>query len=281
MKKLEAKIPFDYITVKTTKSRIDKGLLAIPISLVDLFPKTATKIFLLNETGKEEAKNFTPYNSSSRECRIGGLKGFYTKNKIKDGDELVIQSLDDDKFKIFPEKIFEKQISDLENKIDNSTKETEVEKYILKLSKVTNKIAEDVIKSEFIRLANQEITARKTKTIPEVKTKENVPVSLRKILLELYGGKCQVSSFTFLTKNGNPYFEIHHIDPFKGNHFKNLLVVSPNVHKQFTYSNLEQFFDKEGWLRKVKFNKEFHSVFQIIDKLPKLFEKEIHFQNDA
>lgn len=277
MKKLEANIPFDYITVKTTKSRIDKGLLAIPVSLVDLFPKNVTKIFLLNEMGKEEAKSFTPYNSSSRECRIGGLKEFYTKNKIKDGDELVIQLLDNDKFNIIPENIFERQISDLELKIDKSTNENEVEKHIRRLSKIANKTSDDIIKSEFVRLAKQEIITRKTKIITQIKIKENIPASLRKILLELYRGKCQVSSFTFLMKNGKPYFEIHHIDPFKGNHFKNLLVVSPNVHEQFTHAKLEQFFDKENWLRKVKFNEETHPVFQIIDKLPKNFEKEIHY----
>ncbi|MDZ4203463.1 MAG: hypothetical protein U1C46_01475 [Bacteroidales bacterium] len=139
MKKLEANIPFDYITVKTTKSRIDKGLLAIPVSLVDLFPKTSTKIFLLNETGKDEAKNFTPYNSSSRECRIGGLKEFYTKNKIKDGDELVIQLLDDDKFKIIPERIFEKQVLNLETKIEKSLDEKETDKFLKQLSLVHDK----------------------------------------------------------------------------------------------------------------------------------------------
>jgi hypothetical protein len=277
MKKSKTKIPFDYITVKTTKSRIEKGLLAIPVSLVDLFPKTATKIFLLNEFGKEEAKSFTPYKSSSRECRIGGLKEFYTKNKIKDGEELVIQLLDNDKFKIIPENIFEKQISELELQLDKSTNENEVEKHIKKLSKIANKTSDDVIKSEFVRLAKQEIIQRKTRIVPKIKIKENVPVSLRKILLELYSGKCQVSNFTFLMKNGNPYFEIHHIEPHKGNHFKNLLVVSPNVHEQFAHAKLEQFFDKDNWLREVKFNEQTHSVFQIIDKLPKVFEKEIHY----
>ena len=277
MQKTNSKIPFDYITVKTTKSRIEKGLLAIPVSLVELFPKNANKIFLLNELGKEEAKSFTPYNSSSRECRIGGLKEFYTKNKTKDGDELVIQLLDDNKFKIIPENIFERNISDLELKIDKSINENEVEKHIRKLSKIANKPSNDVIKSEFVRLAKQEIIPRKTRIKPQIKIKENVPVSYRKILLELYGGKCQVSSFTFLMKNGNPYFEIHHIDPFKGDHFKNLLVVSPNVHEQFTHAKLEQFFDKESWLRKVTFGEKTHAVFQIIDMLPNIFEKETHF----
>lgn len=277
MKKIKTNVPFDYITIKTTKSRIEKGLLAIPVSLVDLFPKNATKIFLLNEMGKEELKNFTPYKSSSRECRIGGLKQFYLKNKIKDGDELVIQLLDDYKFKIIPEKIFEKQISDLELKIDKSTHEEEIDKNIKRLSKITNRATAKVIESEFVRLAKQELVQRKTKIVPKTRVKENVPISLRKILFGLYGGKCQVSNFTFLMKNGEPYFEIHHIDPLYGNHFKNLLVVSPNVHKQFTYAKLEQFFDKDRWLRKVKFNEQTYPVLQMIDKIPNVFEKEVHF----
>jgi hypothetical protein len=276
MKKSKSKIPFDYITVRTTQSRIAKGLLAIPVSLIDLFPKFSSKIYLLDENGKEEIKTFTPYNSSSRECRIGGLKEFYVKNKIKDGDELVIQLLDDDKFKIIPETFFEKEILETEKRIDSSEKETEVERHIRRLSKITNKNSNEVLKSEFVRLANEKLTTRKTRIIPKIKTKENVPAALRKILLELYNGKCQVSNFTFLMKSEKPYFEIHHIDPFKGNHLKNLLVVSPNVHAQFTFAKVEQYFDDANWLRKVRFNDETFPVFQITDKLPKLFHKEIH-----
>lgn len=277
MKKIINQIPFNYITVKTTKSRIEKGLLAIPVSLIDLFPKASTKIFFINEQGEEEIKTFTPYNSSSRECRIGGLKSFYEKYKIQNGDELVIQLIDDGKFKIVPEKIYEKQISDLETKIEKAKDEIETEKHIKMLSKVTNVTTEEIIKSEFVRLANQEIKIRRTKTKPQTITKENVPAVLRKFLLEIYKGKCQVSNFTFIMRSGKPYFEVHHIDPYKGDHFKNLLVVSPNIHAQFTHANLKQFFDNDGWLRKVRFNEETHSVFQIIDRLPKSFEKEIHF----
>lgn len=92
----------------------------------------------------------------------------------------------------------------------------------------------------------------------------------------MYKGKCQITNYTFLTRNNNPYFELHHIDHEKGNHLKNLLVVSPNTHAQFSYANLEQYFDNDGWLRKVKFNNEEFKVFQIIDDLPKVFEKEVH-----
>ncbi|MEK7842434.1 MAG: HNH endonuclease [Deltaproteobacteria bacterium] len=277
MKKSKSNIPFDYVTVKTTKSRISYGFLTIPVSLIDVFPKKETDISLINDLGKEEIKHFTPYSSRSRECRIYGLRKFFRRYKMRDGDEIVIQLLDDKKYRLIPEKVFEKQILDLEIKIEKNIDEKETNNLFQNLSKLTNKTTDEVIKNEFVRLSSQEITERKIKIKPEAKTTENVPLLLRKILLELYKGKCQVSGFTFLMKNSSPYFEIHHIDSSKGNHFKNLLVVSPNVHKQFTYANLEQFFDKEGWLRKVKFNEDIHSVFQVIDKLPKSFEREIHY----
>jgi hypothetical protein len=276
MKKIRTDIPFNYITIKTTKSRIDKGLLAIPVSLTEMFPKSTNNIFLIDENGKEEKKSFTPYNSSSRECRIGGLKDFYKKYSISDGEELVIQLLDDKKYKIIPEKLFEKvlktQLYEFE-KIDN---ENLLEKKLDSISKIANLDKQEILKNEFVRLSNNEIKERKFAT-KRITTKESVPFALRKILLNLYEGKCQISNFTFLMKNELPYFEIHHIDAFKGNHFKNLLVVSPNVHAQFTYANLKQTFDNEGWLRNIKFNNKEYPVLQIIDSLPKYFEKEVHF----
>ncbi|EAH6026476.1 hypothetical protein A0Z43_06790 [Campylobacter upsaliensis] len=66
-------------------------------------------------------------------------------------------------------------------------------------------------------------------------------------MLNLYGGKCQVSSWTFQIQNYKPYFEIHDIDATKGNHFKNLLVVCPNIHTQFAYANLKQDFTKKTY----------------------------------
>ncbi len=95
--------------------------------------------------------------------------------------------------------------------------------------------------------------------------------------MEIYGGRCQITDFTFLTKENKPFFEIHHIDKEKGNHVKNLLVVSPNTHAQFERCTIEQYFDDEGWLRSGKFNNNEFTVYQAIDKLKQNFEKEVHF----
>jgi len=276
MNKEISNVPYDYITIKTTKSRIEKGLLAIPVSLIDLFPKNSSKIYLIDENGLEKSKNFTPYNSSSRECRIGGMKEFYEKYHVSDGDELVIQLLNDEKFKIIPENIFTQQVKQLEQTFELSTTEDESSSILEKIAKTVNKKPIEVVIGEYSRMATESVQQRKTITKPNVNVREGVTSSLRKILLEIYQGKCQVTQFTFQTKSGSPYFELHHIDPLKGNHFKNLLVVSPNVHAQFTYANVVQKFDEDNWLREVEFNGDKYSVNQAIDKCKTDYYKEVH-----
>lgn len=280
MKKAESKIPFNYKTIKVTQSRIDKGLLAIPVSLIDLFPKRKTKIYVAVGIGKKtSAKNFTPYTSSSRECRIGGMHDFYKKFQIKDGDEIVLQILDDNKYRILPERQFENIVKRLENEFDKSQSEDEARLRLHEVSKITGSELRDAVFNEYYRLSNIQIEKRKYTKTELARKKESVPASIKKLLTEIYEGKCQITSFTFTMKNGKPYFEIHHIEPDLGNHIKNLLVVSPNVHAQFTYAFVEEFFDEDGWLRQVKFNREEFLVNHIIDKLPRKFEKEIHFES--
>lgn len=276
MRKSKTNIPFDYVTVKTTKSRTSYGYLTIPVSLIDAFPKKATDICLINDLGKEEIKHFTPYSGKSGECRIYGLRNFFRKYKIMDGDELVIQIVDKNKYKIIPEKIFENNIVDIERKIEYSNTDKEVDKYIELLSSETKKTREEVAKSEFLRSVSSKSSQRKIRSVSAT-TKENVPPFIRKILLEVYKGKCQLTNFTFITKSGVPYFEVHHIKPKLAHHLKNLLVVCPNVHKQFTNANVEEFFDSEGWLRKVKFNDDEFFVRQAIDFITKEYYKEVHY----
>ncbi len=276
MEKVKSELPLSYVTIKTTKSRIDKGLLAIPVSLIDIFPKEKSNITIIDENGKEETKSFTPYNSSSRECRIGGVKRFYDEFKIQNGDELVIQLLDEGKFKIISESKFKNTFLNTLGEFEKCENEQIAEEKLNNLSKISNIDKAQILTNEFVKLSKIPILDRKSKVVEKRETKEYVPFSLRKVLTQVYSGKCQISDFTFLMKNGKAYFEIHHINPDKGNHFKNLLVVSPNVHSQFTYANIEQNFDNEGWLRKVKFNDDVYNVFQAIDKLPNIFEKEVH-----
>jgi hypothetical protein len=278
MKIIKSKIPFNYKTIKTTQSRIDKGLLAIPVSLLDYFPTNKTNIHIaFGPSLKVSQKNFTPYTSSSRECRIGGMRKFYEDFHIKDGDELVIQILDDKKYRILTETQFEESVKRMEEELDESKDEKEAGYKLKKLSEVTNSDFRETVLNEYFRLSKSEFEKRKYSKPSMGMKKEGVPATIRKILTEIYNGKCQITQFGFFTKNGKPYFEIHHIKSYLGDHLKNLLVVCPNIHALFTYAYVELYFDEEEWLRRVKFNNEEYNVIHIIDKIPNKFEKEIHF----
>lgn len=278
MKKIESKIPYNYKTIKVTQSRLNKGLLAIPVSLIDYFPKDERNVYV-TFGNKEEVniKKFTPYSSSSRECRIGGMKTFYERFHVSDGDELVVQFIDKGKYRILTETQFESFVLGTENQLDEAKNEYEADSKITQISKFTNLSFDKVVLNEFFRLSKNEIKERKYSKTNFTQTKESVPPFMRRILGNIYQGKCQITGFGFLKRDGTPYFELHHINPDLGHHPKNLLVVCPNVHAQFTYANLSQHFDEEGWLRNVKFNNEKHLVNQKIDELPKNFEKEIHY----
>lgn len=88
-------INYPYTTIKITQSRIDKGLIAVPISLAkEWFPKINTIIKVkLGNSNLLQFKNYSSYRSKTREARIGGLAEWFQQNKIIDGDEIVIQLL--------------------------------------------------------------------------------------------------------------------------------------------------------------------------------------------
>lgn len=279
MQKTASKIPFNYNTIKVTQSRLNKGLLAVPVSLIDYFPKRKGKIYILHGTSdKISIKTFTPYISSSHECRIGGMRDFYEKSNLKDGDEIVVQILDTNKYRILTEGQFEDLVRGIEREFDESENEDVASSKLAKISKIVNTTPKETLWSEYFRLAKKEVEKRKEKIIKPREVKESAPPSIRKLLSGIYGGKCQITGFGFLMKNGKPYFEIHHVKPELGNSVKNILVVSPNVHAQFTYMFVEENFDNDGWLRHVKFNGKIFEVNQIIDKIPKKFEKKVHIE---
>jgi hypothetical protein len=119
MEIIDTNIVYNYKTIKITQSRLNKGLLAIPVSLTDLFPSDKTKIqVLFGNSQNAIEKLFTPYSSSSRECRIGGMKDFFEKNKLKNNDELVIQALDTNVYRIMTETQFQYLVNKIENEIE-------------------------------------------------------------------------------------------------------------------------------------------------------------------
>lgn len=244
-----SKIEYNYLTIKITQSRIDKGLLAIPVSLIDVFPKNKQKIKVyFDDSNNYLELSFTLYTSSSRECRIGGLKEWFNLHQVRSDEELVIQvnNKEKNKFRILTEKQYLHTIKLLQSKFDNSYDDLTTTDNINKLATISNISQSEVFKNEFYRLSKQGDSKRNFTQVALKKNKGSVPYSIRKILGEIYKGKCQLTNFTFIQKNGNPYSEIHHIKENKGNYLKNLLVVSPNIHAQFTYSKKNEYFDDKG-----------------------------------
>lgn len=177
------------------------------------------------------------------------MKDFFEKNKLKINDELVIQALDKNIYRIMTETQFRYLVNKIQNEIEIGDDDVILNSKFRELSLITNVTLAEVSLNEFRRLSEIKVEERQYKKPRIIKPKESVPFSLRKILLELYKGQCQVSGFGFTMKTGLPYYEIHHIKSNLGNHLKNLLVVSPNIHAQFTYAIAEEFFDVNGWLR--------------------------------
>ena len=273
---VESPVPFNYTTVRATQSRIDKGLLAIPVSMSHWFPRKRGTITVY--AGMDEVaspKNYTPLQSTSGECRIGGMKGFFSDFKVKDGDEVVIQRLDENAYRMIPERQFQATIRTVEVALDKVFRDEDVPRHIGRLSRIAHSTWSEVLLGQYLRLSKTDLPTRRVHAPHPTTKKGNVSPFLKRILADIYGGKCQVTGFSFLMRNGKPYFEVHHLRPEIGDHVKNLLLVCPNVHAQFTYANVRETFDEHGWLRKVQFNEQEYRVAHAIDAMP-VFTKEVH-----
>lgn len=270
MIKIESKINYSYATIKVTQSRIDKGLIAIPVSLVRWFPdhKTTIKVFL-DESAVLHNKSYSPYTSSTRECRIGGMAEWYKENKLKDGDEIVVQLIDKKHFiyRLVPEQKFLLKTQELQSSLDKAESENEASEKIITLANWADLEKKIVVLGEYHRLIKSTpIKERRYMNKYSNRVKEDVPPNIRVLLGELYQGHCQVCDFWFLKKDNKPYFEIHHINPTQGHHPINLVVVCGNCHNQFEFANVRNEFTGNSWLTTVSFNNKPYPVNQIFLK---------------
>jgi len=279
--KTESKINYDYQTIKITQSRIKKGLLAIPKVFSPFLPKSNRKIKMFFDDSIDYViKNFSSFYSSTNENRIGGLKEWFVRNKIKDGDEIILQLVDKDKlfYRLTTEKKFVEKTHSIQESFDISKDGDIAESNITQLSNWLQIDKKRIFESEFLRLTKKDYQIkRKIKKSNTNFVRETTPTNIRLIFEVIYGGLCQVCSFTFLKKNYQPYYEIHHLYPLVGHHPKNLVLVCANCHRQFEYAKVETNFNNDGWLSKVKFNEKEFIINQAIENLKKVdFTKTIY-----
>ncbi len=275
-----SEIPYDYATIRITQSRINKGLLAIPVGLSERFPRHNQDVHVhLNASPESQVKRYSSYNSSTRECRIGGLKRWFEENQIKSGDEVVIQFLDGEPFRynLIPEHRFISATKGLQHALDRAETTQEASSKLKGLASWTLSSEKEVSLNEFNRLATILLAEgrRYTERKP-IRTRESVPANLRTLLFRIYQGHCQVCDFWFLRKDTAPYFEVHHLDPAKGHHPKNVVVVCGNCHNQFEYARVRKHFDDAQWLVMVAFNQNSFPVRQALSPTnPLAFTKRI------
>ncbi len=271
--RLQSDITYNHATITITQSRIDKGLLAIPVGLTESFPKENKDIEVyLSDSAVPRPKRYSSYNSSTCECRIGGLKEWFVQNNIKRGEEVVVQFLDKEHFiyRLIPEKEFLLTTKNLQEDFDSAGNEIEASNKVKTLAKWTLSDESEVVINEYQRLAINSLPAER-QYIKKISTRsrENLPANLRTLLSKIYQGHCQICDFWFLRRDNQPYFEVHHLNPQMGHHPKNILVVCGNCHNQFEYTNVHNEFDNERWLVQVFFNEKMYSVKQILLPLKK------------
>jgi len=248
----ESPINYRYATIRITQSRIDKGLIAIPVALAQWFPDHNETIQVyLNDSPVSQIKSYSSYTSSTRECRIGGVRQWFQQNNIKSGDEIVIQLIDKDRFiyRLIPERNFVLKTQELQHSFDESESDQEASGTITTLAEWTRLNRSNVVLTEYYRLVNT-LPSEERQYIKRgvSRARESVPANLRTLLGDIYNGHCQVCNFWFLKRDEKPYFEVHHFDPRKGHYPKNVLVVCGNCHNQFEHANVKQEFNEDWWL---------------------------------
>ncbi|MBI4296416.1 MAG: HNH endonuclease [Chloroflexi bacterium] len=273
----KSQISYDYATIKITKSRIDRGLVAFPRSLAKYFPARNKMIQVyLDDATTFQPKQYSSYTSSTREGRIGGLKEWLQKNSIRSNDEIVIQFLDREHYvyRLIPERDFIVRTQELQESLDSSLSDDEASSSVADLVKWIRLDKAEVISNEYDRLLNAFPTQieRRFAVRRLGRARESAPPNVRTLLEEIYRGHCQICDFWFLKEDKRPYFEIHHLNPAKGHHPRNLLVVCGNCHNQFEYANVKHEFDNE-WLVGVSFNERFYAVKQVALKVAREFRK--------
>lgn len=234
-------------------SRLEKGLLAIPQKFKDWFPSEKGQIqVVFDDEEKPKALTYHPHDPKVKENRIFGLGRWFSKRGVREGDLISITLEDRDRrlYRIALERFVREQGErKARQKLQAARTDAEAEQELSTLSRLTRKRPRELAQEELLRIAQGSLRQPRPRVFPGAAERhEGVPCGIRVLLRELHDGKCQLCSFTFEKRNGEPYFEIHHLDPEVGHHPSNLLVVCPNCHAQLEHAKVTDFRWAGNWL---------------------------------
>jgi hypothetical protein len=172
------------IRVVLTSSRIKKGLLAISRKFQPLFPSVAQKITVFfDDAVTPHQKPYTPYESTTRECRIYSLRRWFRKHRASEGDwveivkeaagyRLIFRSREEIRF---------------QRELQAAKTENQAEEALRRLAHRRRLSQRATALKELARLA-QQIQRRKRIPVAPRERHEGVPVSLRMLLKMVYRG---------------------------------------------------------------------------------------------
>ncbi len=240
-------------TVRASASRLDKGFLAVPQKFRDWFPSAKSQIqAVFDDEDKAKGLTFHPNGPEVKENRIFGLGHWFSKRGVREGDLVSITVEDQDRllYRIALDRfIQEREEQKARQTLEGAQTDSEAEQGFSTLSRLTRKRPRGLAQEELLRIAHESGRRPRPRISPGTTQRpESVPSGIRLLLRELHDGKCQVCSFTFEKRNGEPYFEIHHLNPEVGHHPSNLLVVCPNCHAQFEHAAVTDFKWVDIWL---------------------------------
>lgn len=253
--------------IRASASRLDKGLLAIPQKFKGWFPAERGQIqVVFDDEDNARSLTFHPYDPVVKENRIFGLKNWFLKRNIREGDviSITVEDFGGRLYRIALDRfVRERQEQKGRLKLQAATTDSEAEHEFTELSRLTKKRPRELAEEELLRMSRASARQPRPRVfLGAIERHEGVPSGIRVLLRELHEGKCQVCSFTFEKRNGEPYFEIHHLDPKIGHHPNNLLVVCPNCHAQFEHATVADFRWTGEWLVGVTINRKRFSIRQ-------------------
>jgi 5-methylcytosine-specific restriction endonuclease McrA len=151
--------------------------------------------------------------------------------------------------------VLERQELKARQALEAAQTDSAAERQLTRLSQLTRRRPRTVAKEELLRMASASSPEMRPTILPPVAERRSVvPSGIRVLLRELHDGRCQLCSFTFEKRNGEPYFEVHHLDPSIGHHPMNLLVVCPNCHAQLEHATVTDLRSVHGWLVGITIN---------------------------
>jgi len=248
-----------HFTIRVSASRLAKRLLAIPQKFKNLFPRKKDEIQVIFDDGEKiEKLTFAPYDPKIKESRIFGLSRWFSKRNVQQGDVVSITMEDEEKgiYRIALDRFLrERHEKKARQKMRSARTEGIAQEGLSTLALLTRKRPRQVAEDEILRIAQQS----RCQPRPRLRTSasyryEGVPPGIRILLREVHEGKCQVCSFAFKKRDGEPYFEIHHLDPELGHHPRNVLLLCPNCHAQFEHAMVTGFEWAANWLVGVVIN---------------------------